>query len=72
MSVHNSLVCSPILKWGTDEQKKEWLPKLATGEVLGAYALTEPGSGSDAAALATSEISQPPTGFATSWPPTAF
>jgi alkylation response protein AidB-like acyl-CoA dehydrogenase len=51
--VHNSLLCSPINKWGTEEQKKTWLPKLATGECLGAYALTEPGSGSDAAAMVT-------------------
>lgn len=53
VSVHNSLLCSPINKWGTEEQKKTWLPKLATGECLGAYALTEPGSGSDAAAMVT-------------------
>ena len=53
VSVHNSLLCSPVTKFGTPEQKKQWLPKLATGEVLGAYALTEPGAGSDAAALAT-------------------
>jgi acyl-CoA dehydrogenase len=53
LSVHNSLASAPVNKWGSEEQKKEWLPKLATGELLGAYALTEPGSGSDAAALAT-------------------
>jgi len=53
VSVHNSLVCSPINKFGTAAQKKQWLPKLATGELLGAYALTEPGSGSDAAAMVT-------------------
>ena len=53
LSVHNSLVCSPINKYGTDELKRTWLPKLASGEVLGAYALTEPNSGSDAAALRT-------------------
>ncbi len=51
LSVHASLVCSPINKWGTEAQKKEWLPKLATGEVIGAYSLTEAVSGSDAAAL---------------------
>jgi len=56
VSVHNSLVCSPIAKYGTDEQKAEWLPKLASGEILGAYALTEPGSGSDAAALETRAV----------------
>jgi alkylation response protein AidB-like acyl-CoA dehydrogenase len=56
VSVHNSLGCSPIVKYGTEEQKREWLPKLATGEVLGAYALTEPGAGSDAAALSTRAV----------------
>jgi alkylation response protein AidB-like acyl-CoA dehydrogenase len=54
--VHNSLVCSPILKYGNDEQKRAWMPRLATGEVLGAYALTEPASGSDAAALETRAV----------------
>ena len=53
VSVHNSLACAPIKKFGTPEQKQQWLPRLATGEVLGAYALTEPNAGSDAAALAT-------------------
>ncbi len=51
VSVHNSLVCSPLVKYGTDEQKKRWLPKLASGEILGCYSLSEAGSGSDAAAL---------------------
>ena len=41
--------CSSILKWGTDEQKKHWLPKLCSGEWLGCFALTEPDTGSDAA-----------------------
>ncbi|MEK7703793.1 MAG: acyl-CoA dehydrogenase [Myxococcota bacterium] len=50
MSVNNSLVCDPILKFGSDKQKKTWLPKLATGELLGCFALSEPGTGSDAAA----------------------
>jgi len=52
VSVHNSLVCSPIVKFGTEEQKRRWLPRLASGEILGAYSLSEAGSGSDAAALA--------------------
>ena len=52
-AVNNGLVCDPILKFGTDEQKKDWLVPLAKGEKLGAYALTEPGSGSDAAAMRT-------------------
>jgi alkylation response protein AidB-like acyl-CoA dehydrogenase len=54
LSVHNSLLGAPIRKWGTEEQKRAWLPKLATGEVLGAYCLTEPNAGSDAGALRTS------------------
>jgi len=53
LSVHNSLVTGPIKKFGTDEQKKAWLPKLASGEIIGAYCLTEPNAGSDAASLAT-------------------
>ncbi|MDP6385374.1 MAG: acyl-CoA dehydrogenase family protein, partial [Planctomycetota bacterium] len=51
ISVHASLVCTPIVKFGSEEQKAQWLPKLATGEVIGAYSLTEAGAGSDAAAL---------------------
>ena len=51
VSVHNSLVCAPLVRFGTDEQKQQWLPKLASGEALGAYSLSEAGSGSDAAAL---------------------
>ena len=53
VSVHNSLLCAPLNKWGTEAQKKEWLPRLATGELIGAYCLTEPNAGSDAAALGT-------------------
>jgi len=56
LSVHNSLVGAPITKFGSDEQKAAWLPKLATGEWIGAYALTEPNSGSDAAALSTRAV----------------
>ena len=52
-AVNNGLVCDPLLRFGTDEQKREWLVPLAKGEKLGAYALTESGSGSDAAALRT-------------------
>jgi acyl-CoA dehydrogenase len=51
LSVHNSLASSPIVKFGTEAQKKTWLPRLASGECLGAYALSEAGAGSDAAAL---------------------
>jgi alkylation response protein AidB-like acyl-CoA dehydrogenase len=49
VSVNNSVVCYPIWKFGTEEQKKTILTELATGRALGAYALTEPQSGSDAA-----------------------
>ncbi len=51
MSVNNSLVCDPILRYGTEEQKETLLPKLTQGPWLGAYALTEPWSGSDAGAM---------------------
>jgi butyryl-CoA dehydrogenase len=53
VSVNLGLVGKTIAKWGTDEQKREWLPQLASGEALGCYALTEPGSGSDPASLVT-------------------
>src|SRR3954447_3749575 len=53
VSVNVGLVGRTIARFGTDEQKREWLPRLATGEALGCYALTEPGCGSDAAALVT-------------------
>ena len=53
MSVHNSVACMPIYKFGTDAQKDKWLPQLATGKMLGAFCLTEPQAGSDAAALTT-------------------
>src|SRR5438552_5537802 len=49
VSVQTSLVCSAILKWGTEEQKKHYLPRLCTGEWLGCFGLTEPDTGSDAA-----------------------
>jgi len=47
MSVHNSIVCESILHHGTEDQKKRYLNRLATGELLGAFALTEPNAGSD-------------------------
>ncbi|MBI2083969.1 MAG: acyl-CoA dehydrogenase [Deltaproteobacteria bacterium] len=53
MSVNNSLFCWPILKFGTDEQKKKYLVPFARGQKLGAYALSEPASGSDAAGMKT-------------------
>ncbi len=51
LSVNNSLVCDPILKFGSAEQKRDFLTPLAAGEKLGCFALTEPGAGSDAAGL---------------------
>ena len=56
VSVHNSLLGAPITKWGTQEQKEQWLPRLATGELIGAYCLTEPNAGSDAAAVQTNAV----------------
>ena len=53
LSAHTSLCVDPILKHGTQAQKEKYLRPLATGEKLGAYALTEPGAGSDAASLCT-------------------
>jgi acyl-CoA dehydrogenase len=54
VDVHTSVGSEPILLFGTKEQKRRWLPPLASGELLGAFALTEPASGSDAASLKTS------------------
>ena len=53
LSVNNSLVCDPLLQYGSEEQKREWLVPLAAGHKLGCFALTEPDAGSDAAALKT-------------------
>jgi alkylation response protein AidB-like acyl-CoA dehydrogenase len=53
---HNSLCTGHIRAAGTDEQKRRWVPRLARGEVLGAWGLTEPGSGSDAAAARTTAV----------------
>lgn len=53
VAAHNSLCTGHILLFGNEEQKKKWLPKLASGEWIGAWALTEPESGSDAASLRT-------------------
>ena len=49
ISVQTSLVCSAILRWGTEEQKQHYLPRLCSGEWLGCFGLTEPDTGSDAA-----------------------
>ena len=52
-AVCNGLVCEPLLRYGNEEQKRRFLEPVARGEWMGAYALTEPGSGSDAAAMRT-------------------
>jgi acyl-CoA dehydrogenase len=54
VDVHTSVGSEPILLFGTEEQKRKWLPRLASGELLGAFALTEPAAGSDAASLQAS------------------
>lgn len=56
MSVNNSLVCWGIEGWGTEEQKEKYLTKLATGETLGAFCLSEPEAGSDSTSQKTSAI----------------
>ncbi|MBA3393506.1 MAG: acyl-CoA dehydrogenase [Deltaproteobacteria bacterium] len=56
MSVNNSLVCDPIYRFGTDAQKQEWLTPLASGRLLGCFALSEPEAGSDAAAQKTTAV----------------
>jgi butyryl-CoA dehydrogenase len=53
LSVNNSLVCDPLLKFGNEDQKQRFLAPLASGRLLGCFALTEPGAGSDAGALRT-------------------
>ena len=54
VSVHNSLLGSPIKRFGSEAQQQKWLPRLATGELIGCYCLTEPNAGSDAGGLMTS------------------
>lgn len=58
LSVHTSVGTNPILYFGTEEQKEKYVPKLARGEYLGAFCLTEPEAGSDAGALKTKAIRQ--------------
>lgn len=53
VSVQNSVVCGPILQYGSPEQKARYLPRLASGELLGCFCLTEPAVGSDAASIQT-------------------
>jgi butyryl-CoA dehydrogenase len=56
MSVHNSIVCESILRYGTQDQKKRYLSKLATGGIIGAFALTEPNAGSDPSRQTTKAV----------------
>ena len=56
MSVHNSLPTQMLLRWGTEEQKERFLKPMARGEMLGAFALSEPEAGSDAASLRTQAV----------------
>ncbi|SMO40945.1 hypothetical protein SAMN06265221_10250 [Paracoccus laeviglucosivorans] len=56
MSVHSSVGCVPILRFGTDAQKARFLPKMAAGEWIGGFALTEPQAGSDASNLKTRAV----------------
>lgn len=56
MSIHNSVGCSPLLNFGTEEQKQEWLPQLASGQTIGCFALTEPQAGSEAHNLKTRAV----------------
>ncbi|MCQ2297031.1 MAG: acyl-CoA dehydrogenase [Bacteroidales bacterium] len=56
LSAHTSLCCAPIMENGTEEQKMKYLPKLASGEWIGAFALTEPGAGTDAAGQQTTAV----------------
>jgi len=58
LSVHTSVGTNPILHFGTETQKQKYIPKLAAGEWIGAFALTEPNAGSDAAALSTRAVRQ--------------
>ncbi|MET7754810.1 acyl-CoA dehydrogenase family protein [Streptomyces sp. NPDC005389] len=56
VSVSLGLVAKTVAAWGSEEQKREWLPRLASGEALGCFGLTEPGTGSDAGNLATRAV----------------
>jgi len=56
MSVHNSIVCESVLKYGTDDQKAKYLKQMAIGEMIGAFALTEPNAGSDPARQTTRAV----------------
>ena len=63
VSVHLGLVAGSIERWGTPEQKSQWLPRMATGQVLGCFGLTEPDHGSNPADLQASAVKQPGGGY---------
>jgi alkylation response protein AidB-like acyl-CoA dehydrogenase len=56
VEAHNELCCQPIVHWGTDDQKRRFLPRLTSGEVLGSIALTEPNTGSDLTGVQTRAV----------------
>jgi len=56
LSAHTSLCCNPIFEYGTEEQKQKYLPKLCSGEWIGAFGLTEPGAGTDAQGQQTTAV----------------
>jgi len=56
MSIHNSVGCAPLLNFGTEAQKQTWLPQLASGQIIGCFALTEPQAGSEAHNLKTRAV----------------
>ncbi|WP_313089189.1 acyl-CoA dehydrogenase family protein [Stutzerimonas nitrititolerans] len=56
MSIHSSVGCGPLLKYGTAQQQNQWLPDLATGRIIGCFALTEPQAGSEAHNLRTRAV----------------
>ena len=62
VSAHTSLCADPILTYGTEEQKQKYLPRLASGELLGAFGLTEPGAGTDAQGVQTKAVLDETTG----------
>jgi alkylation response protein AidB-like acyl-CoA dehydrogenase len=63
VSVHLGLVAGSIERWGTEEQKAQWLPRMASGEVLGCFGLTEPDYGSNPADLQATAVKQPDGGY---------
>ncbi len=63
VSVHLGLVAGSIERWGSQEQKDQWLPRMATGEVLGCFGLTEPDYGSNPADLQATAVKQPDGGY---------